>query len=736
MYYGEKGSGKNAKRSGGGGRSHGGKGGELDVDGKGGGKDIRVLLSGEVQRKINMWMCCCDYAHLPRSVARNRCGTRKIEATATVQQWWNDERLPRNWRGDQHPITLGSARKEKRGKGKGAGEGGGNREESHHRHQTTAATGREQPERPPAATRPKAKAKPPNKHGDHAAEGDEKNEKRDEEEWQQGGPSSTQRKKARKERERRSKEGDEDMGCESSDEEEDKPPRTQPIVLPEVPRITLLRRLEARKAELQSALDEDEGGSTVRKLKRRIGKLEQEVKISGGYTNKRQSFTIIDIEKSIAKTEAALEKAEECVEERKQALEDAQSEREEVQQRLDNLRKRLAHVATQKAQEVTEQEEARALRQAMASIQSLAGGTLSDEALLLLKHLQRLLPTEENEAADDASLSSSASSSSESNDTVAAMEEDEGEDSFNESDYDPEKVANIKAMRSRLSTLQRELKVAIGGATKEEGCGGRKGTRNGDKEVDSETLVLSAVQTAKAYKNRIKDAASAMDEARREGRKEVVPQIRVGKGADKQGSSGPSIAVAKSTSYLMESRWETAEEREAKARRKIEMQQKQQDIERAELELQKHTTVLREVIQANVHIQQQDAEQAQQELEAMAMQAALAHSTGKESEEQKRDLRMYWYEVLQTAARGMSAKLPPTLRELPRRSGNGDEDRRRWVRRQAARTQSPRIASSSSSSSGMEVLDAEAAKRRKDKARRQTSRSPRGRRGRALTREL
>ena len=116
------------------------------------------------------------------------------------------------------------------------------------------------------------------------------------------------------------------------------------------------------------------------------------------------------------------------------------------------------------------------------------------------------------------------------------------------------------------------------------------------------------------------------------------------------------------------------------------MQQKQQDIERAELELRKHTKVLREVVQANAQIKQQDAEQAQQELEAMAMQAALAHSTGKETEEQSRDLRMYWYEVLQTAARSMSAKVSPTLRELPWRSGNGGGERGGGVRSRAART--------------------------------------------------
>ena len=118
----------------------------------------------------------------------------------------------------------------------------------------------------------------------------------------------------------------------------------------------------------------------------------------------------------------------------------------------------------------------------------------------------------------------------------------------------------------------------------------------------------------------------------------------------------------------------------------------------------------------------------------MTVQAAMAHSTGGESDQQKRNLQMYWYEILQTAASGMSAKLAAPLRELPRRE-KGDEDRRRWVRSQPAGTQAPRIASSSSSS-GMEVLDAEAARRGEDKAKRPTSRSPRGRRGHALTREL
>ena len=340
--------------------------------------DVRVLLSGEVRRRVSMWICRCDYAHLPRDVACRRCGCRQEKACDMVQQWWNDERLPRNWRRDLHPIALGTARKtEKGGKGKGK-EGGGYREEPK----------REKYEKPPA-TRPKARAQPPTKHVDHAEEAVDENEQ-EEEGWQQGGLSAKQRKRARKTRDRRSQEEDEDMeheGWKAEDEDEDELPRTQPIILPEVPRVTLVRRLETRKAELERARKEDEGGSLARKLERRIARLAEEVKISGGYTEKRQSFAIIDIEKNIVKAEAAWARAKEIVEERKQALQGAQREQDELRQKLDNLRKRLAHVVAQKAQEVTEQKEARALREAMASVQRLAGSSLSEEALLLLKHL-------------------------------------------------------------------------------------------------------------------------------------------------------------------------------------------------------------------------------------------------------------------------------------------------------------------------------------------------------------
>ena len=184
-------------------------------------------------------MSCCDYAHLPRDVACRKCGCRQSAARSTIQQWWKDEQLPWNWRCVHHPITVGTWRRteEKGSTGKGKGERAGHEERKW-----------EQLGKPPEATRPKAKAKPPSKQEDRVAEADDKNKEHDEEGWKQGGPSAKQRKKAKKDKDRRRKEEDEDMGGDEwSEEHEDNPPKTQPIVLPEVPRITLLRRLEARR---------------------------------------------------------------------------------------------------------------------------------------------------------------------------------------------------------------------------------------------------------------------------------------------------------------------------------------------------------------------------------------------------------------------------------------------------------------------------------------------------------
>ena len=316
------------------------------------------------------------------------------------------------------------------------------------------------------------------------------------------------------------------------------------------------------------------------------------------------------------------------------------------------------------------------------------------------------------------------------------MEEND-EDSFNEEDYDPEKVEGMREKRRRLATLQRELRPTLEGARQIEGKSGGFGSGQRSKAEDIETLVLSGVQSAKVYRGRIKEAAGEVGDARRDGRKEVVPPISAGQGADNQGTAIASTTATRQDCHRIEGRWETAEDRDQKAMLAIDVQRKQNDIKRAEAELQKHTTVLREVIHANTQIQQQDALQAQQELEVMALQAAKAHSIGNETEQQRSDLQRYWYEVLQTAAKDMATKLAAPLRVLPPRVANdGKDDRRRWVRNQAARTQSPRVSSSSSSSSGMHLENPEAARRRKDKARRKTSRSPRGRRGRALTRDL
>ena len=163
---------------------------------------------------------------------------------------------------------------------------------------------------------------------------------------------------------------------------------------------------------------------------------------------------MVDIEKRITKTEITLEMAKQGVEEKKRALQEAQDECEEVQHKLANLCKRLAYVAAQKVQETTEHEGAQALRQAMASIQNMSCGRICEEALLSPKHLQRLLPAEDDaDDGDDEALSRTSSCiSADSNDTLAEIDEDSN-DSFNESDYEPEEVEGVKENRRRLATI-------------------------------------------------------------------------------------------------------------------------------------------------------------------------------------------------------------------------------------------------------------------------------------------
>ena len=89
---------------------------------------------------------------------------------------------------------------------------------------------------------------------------------------------------------------------------------------------------------------------------------------------------------------------------------------------------------------------------------------------------------------DDVSQSSSSNSWEESSDTLAAMGENE-EDSFNEGDYEPEKVADIQAPRKHLVTLQPELKMAIEKAKQGDNNTRRQGARNRSEEEDIETPV-------------------------------------------------------------------------------------------------------------------------------------------------------------------------------------------------------------------------------------------------------
>ena len=744
--------------------------------GRGAKEEVRVLMSGEIRRRIGMWVCRCSYNHFPRNLRCNACGCGQNRAVKWVQEWWAEERLPWNWRGANHPITIGTA---KGGGGKGKG---GRTEEQ--------GGGVEARQAGPAnATRPKAQARPKKRAatgGDGAIASGEEEEGASV--WQRGGLSAKERKKAkRKDAEARTELGGGDVEmeseCGSAEQEDTRRQRTQPIELPEIPRVALVRRLEARRAELEE--EKREGGSAVRlrKLERRIRELDQKIKLSGGHTNRRQSFAIIDTEKAITRMEGNLEEAEREVEQRQRALQEAKDECEEIQQKLSNMRKRLAHITAQKAQESTQKQDAEAVRKALATMQRLAGDNDSDEIKALLLHFRRLYPMHDEEEENDETLSSSSAGES-TNGTVAFMDADWDGGSNNESEFESGKLAEIKETRKRLAELQQELKTKIEEATVSSNRAGKRARSKGEEDEEEEVPTLSAGQTARAYRARIKEAAAVASRAQDDARKEVVPQIEKegssmasGKKANKvggmvggsqatgraeaisemgkdgasagQGEAG-GIATRTSAARSVAERWETAEQREArnsKGKGGREGMQRSEgeartvlrgDIEKAKRELAQRTGTLRAAVEANKQIRLQERMQAQQDLERLAMDVARAHATGAETEQEAAEIQIYWTEAFRAAveesSRSMASPLVGTYRRGragggERRGGNGTS------RFKSVAARPIRVPSQSGSSSGMELSgDSSQRRRKRDRTRKAVSRSPRGYRARSCGR--
>ena len=706
--------------------------------GRGAKEEVRVLMSGEIRRRIGMWVCRCSYNHFPRNLRCNACGCGQNRAVKWVQEWWAEERLPWNWRGANHPITIGTA---KGGGGKGKG---GRTEEQ--------GGGVEARQAGPAnATRPKAQARPKKRAatgGDGAIASGEEEEGASV--WQRGGLSAKERKKAkRKDAEARTELGGGDVEmeseCGSAEQEDTRRQRTQPIELPEIPRVALVRRLEARRAELEE--EKREGGSAVRlrKLERRIRELDQNVKLSGGHTNRRQSFAIIDTEKAITRMEGNLEEAEREVEQRQRALQEAKDECEEIQQKLSNMRKRLAHITAQKAQESTQKQDAEAVRKALATMQRLAGDNDSDEIKALLLHFRRLYPMHDEEEEKDETLSSSSAGES-TNGTVAFMDADWDGGSNNESEFESGKLAEIKETRKRLAELQQELKTKIEEATVSSNRAGKRARSKGEEDEEEEVPTLSAGQTARAYRTRIKEAAAVASRAQDDARKEVVPQIEKegssmasGKKANKvggmvggsqatgraevipeMGKDGASAGQAEaggtatrtSAARSVAERWKTAEQREArnnsnnsnnynnsnsnnnnnnnnnnnsKGKGGREGMQRSEgeartvlrgDIEKAKRELAQRTGTLRAAVEANKQIRLQERMQAQQDLERLAMDVARAHATGAETEQEAAEIQIYWTEAFRAAVEESSRNMASPLVGTYRRGRAGGGERR------------------------------------------------------------
>ena len=640
---------------------------------------------------------------------------------------------------------------------------------------------------PANAIRPKAQARPSMRGtiGAGAASASVEGGEGDSD-WQQGGLSAKERKKAKRkvaEARKEPEKGDVDMESdgESDEQEATRRQRTQPIELPGISRVALVRRLGARRAELEEEKQAGGNAVRVRKLERRVHELDQKIKLSGGHTNKRQSFAILDIEKAIARMEGCLRDAERVVQERQQAVEEAREDCEETRQKLANLRKRLAHITAQKAQESTEKQDVEAVRKALDTMRRMAGGNGSDEFQALLSHFLRLSPLHDEEEENDESLSSSSAGES-SNGTIPFMDADWDGGSIRESEFEPEKLAEIKETKQRLTELQQELKAKIDDATARNARTGKRARSNDDEDREKGVPTLSADQSARLYRTRIKEAAAAANRAKVDARKEVVPQLKTEGGAlgrrthegggvgDSTQAAGraeafPTVGHAGASSGQGETggaatksaagrsvaeRWETAEQRDAKndrgrwgregmprphgdARAVL-----RRDIEKAKSVLGRRSGALQEAVDANRQILQQERMQTQQDLEHMAMEIARTHATGAETEREAAEIQMYWTEALRAAVEESSRSLASPLVGTYRRGRLGGSERRGGngaSRFKSVAARPIRVPSPATSSSGMELSDNSSQRRRKkEKVRKGVSRSPRGYRARSCDR--
>ena len=681
-----------------------GKGGGGRIDGRRQGEgELKVLNSGEVQRKVRMWSCMCKRPNLPRTIQCPTCGCVQGKACTWVEQWWVEENLPWNWRGNQHPITVGSTK---------AG-GRGNRARGGQAPQNTPAT------RAKAAARPN---KPPQvQQGERAATEDEGGQG-----WQTGGLGARQRKRARKkEREGADSQydGADEGGEEGKLDGQEEAQRTKPIQLPETSRVVLVRRLEKRKEELQQEIKEGGKKSRIKRLEARIEELTEQVKLSGGAAKKRQSFAILDVEKQIQKAEEQLDAAHEEVEAQKEALEKAEGEKEEAVQRLANLRKRLAHITAQKAQETAEKDDTQGIRKAMETLRRMAIGRNQAEVEAVLKYLQKSLPAASEAESDDTLGVSTPLSDS----TVAAMDLDNDDLSVNEEGIEPAALADVRKKKRKLEKVQAELREAMLRATQKRD-GRKEEGEQGDGERE-QVPTLSAEQTASSFRARVKEAARALDSAKADGRREQIPQHQSQAANQTSQPAAGNEGKKEGASEGIARRWETAEERDAQNKNgkgKGGGEKQQQDIQRAKSELRRHTGILRAVVRTNKEIQSQEQMQVQQEIETMAIHAARAHATGQESEAEQAEQRLYWEGILGIAIRESAATFAAPRKELPLRGKGGHEmpgSRRHHSMALAGRGRAP---PSSTSSSNMDEGGVETQRRRKDRARRGTSRSPRG----------
>ena len=153
----------------------------------------------------------------------------------------------------------------------------------------------------------------------------------------------------------------------------------------------------------------------------------------------------------------------------------------------------------------------------MGTLSKMSVGRYKAEVEAVLTYMQKTLPADNEPESDDTLGAPTPLSES----TVGAMDWDDDDLSFNEEDFDPFDLADVRRKKRKLAKLQAELREAMGEAMhKAAGKDQKEEQREQRSEEREEVPTLSAAQTADTVRTRIHEAAGTVENAKAEARKD------------------------------------------------------------------------------------------------------------------------------------------------------------------------------------------------------------------------